>query len=1601
MTTNRIQARTFPVQRLVNVASAKIRSASRALMAALAFVVALSSASPAQANCPNVAAATIALDWSGQAYIVSQPYSYDNEPLQTMWYTYSNGDVAYCAKTAECGSYTESNRVHPGGGGGGGCSTISVASGSAYWAYVTASGGNGSYTYGASGLPSGLSISSNGLISGVATGAGTYWVTTTAQDSSGCSGSGSTSITVTGGGGGCGASNLDLNVGSGTGRVNQWVNFSGSAWGGCGGYTYTLSGATPPGLTFSNGGFSGTPTQAGQWDYTVTVTDSCGCSTSGGGWITITGGNICDLNTITAWGGGGSATVGSPYNAQITGWGGQWPYSFSVANLPPGLWQSGGWITGTPTSAGTYTSDVVVTDANGCTGNAWFTITVTGGNTCANSSLTIAVGSGNGTVNQWVNYAMGASGGCGGYTYSMTGSVPPGMWFNNTGSIQGTPTTAGTYDYAVTVTDSCGCTRTGNGWITITGGNPCANAWLSVWGGGGNTTVGSAYWALVSGSGGTWPYTYGATGLPPGLSLATASGWITGTPTAAGTYSVTTTVTDANGCTASNLVTIVVGGGCTNPTISPTSAPNGTVNTYYAVTFSATGGATLSQSGTLPPGLWWNGNSIVGWPTTAGTYPLWITATSGSCTSTIDITITIDAGCVTPTISPTTISAATQGTPYSVTFTASAGSTLMQTGTLPAGLTWNAATGTISGTPTASGTFPIWIKATSNTNASCVGQIDLNLVVNPCVAPTLAPATAPAGNVNSPYSVTFTATAGSVITQSGTLPPGLTWNAGTSTIAGTPTTAGTYNLWVTATRNGCSTTRDLTIVIGPAICVTPTISPTTIPAATQGTPYSVTFTASAGSTLMQTGTLPAGLTWNAATGTISGTPTATGTFPIWIKATSNTNASCVGQIDLNLVVNPCVPPVISPTSLPAGQVGVAYSVTFTATAGSVITLSGTLPAGLTWNAATATISGTPTAAGTITVWVTATKAGCSTTLDLPILINPAPVTLSLGDCVFDDLNGNGIQDDNAPLAGASVQLFLANGTTPATNAAGVTVPVQITGANGGYKFTGLAAGDYVVCVKPPAGYQPTVGGNDPDDDNNTDSNARPFNAQGWSCSLPITLAAGTEPINDGDNDNNTNLSLDFGFRVGNGTCATSWAQWQQLNPLGGLNGVDDNPDYDLYTNLLEYALCGNPKSGFQERGPCLMRNSTGGIDLIYLRGTNGQGDITYTLQGIKELSGSPTGWTAFTGVPTVTSNGNGTDTVRFVNVNTNALFAGSACGFLRLKVSLNGTSSTAISQTHGFCTRTFDARCTSFSHPFLKCEVFTGYVDAIVGTFVLNIGSSIPAGQSIKASFQPGVEYFLEVLAGDAIGQRYDIDEANSTATTVLIDQNNPRNTTWNPSVTVANCPIVIRAHCTLGDHFPKVAFQGTNNPSTADRILFFDVTTQSFKTYWLLNAGGVQRWVLAGDATATDRSGRVIDNGEGMFVHPKTTAVTRIYFGAVRQNDFVQPLVQGTTMIGMGYPLELSPVGRAQTIANGFVGTNNPSTADRIQFWQQDVSATGSGYDSYFLLSAGGLQQWTKQGDATLANHNNTQLYKRLNAGFAKAVTARPAYKQPVPWTP
>ena len=844
---------------------------------------------------------------------------------------------------------------------------------------VTASGTPTSYS--ASPLPAGLSIASGtGIITGSPTTVGTTSVLLGATNSTG-TGNATVTITVAAAGVAPIVTNNPLTA---AGTVGTPFAFTITA---SGTPTSFAASPLPAGLSIvgSTGAITGTPTTVGTTAVLLSATNATG---TGQATLTITVAAagvapVITNNPVTAAG-----TVGTPFSFTITASG--TPTSYSASPLPAGLSivSATGAITGTPTTVGTTSVLLGATNSTG-TGNATLTITVAAAGVApiiTNNPVTAA-----GTVGTPFSFTITASGTPTSYSAS---PLPAGLSIvSATGAITGTPTTVGTTAVLLGATNSTG---TGQATLTITvvaaGVAPIiTNNPLTAAG-----TVGTPLSFTITASG--TPTSYTASPLPAGLSLVSATGAITGTPTTVGTTAVLLGATNSTG-TGNATLTITVAAAGVAPIITnnPLSAA-GTVGTPFSFAIVASGTPTSYTASPLPAGLSIVSatGAITGTPTTVGTTAVLLGATNSTGTGNATLTITVVAAGVAPIITNNPVtSAATVGTPFSFTVVASGTPTSYSASPLPAGLSIVSATGAITGTPTTVGTTAVLLSATNSTGT---GNATLTITVAAAgVAPIITnnPLTA-AGTVGTPFAFTTSASGLPTSYSATPLPAGLSIVSATGVITGSPTTVGTTAVLLGATNSTGTGNATLTITVA-AAGVAPIITNTALtPAGTVGTPFSFLITASGSPTSYTSGTLPTGLTLNAFTGAIAGTPTAAGVSNVVINATNSTGTGSA-TIKITVALASAAPIITSPITAP-GTVGTPFITYVIAASGSPTSYAATgLPAGLSINALTGAINGTPTAAGTATVTLSATNSTGTGTATLTITVaaaNVAPVITS-------------------------------------------------------------------------------------------------------------------------------------------------------------------------------------------------------------------------------------------------------------------------------------------------------------------------------------------------------------------------------------------------------------------------------------------------------------------------------------------------------------------------------------------------------------------------------------------------------------------------------
>lgn len=280
-----------------------------------------------------------------------------------------------------------------------------------------------------------------------------------------------------------------------------------------------------------------------------TITGACPTITVSPTNPTLPGGfvGVAYSQTFTQTGGTGTITWSNP--------GGGLPGGLTL-DSPTGL------LHGSPTTANTYSFIIRATDANNCIGERLYSLTVT--QTCP----TITVSPTNptltpGTMGTFYSQTFTQTGGTGTITWSNPGGgLPGGLSLNSSGVLSGTPTATGTFSFTIRATDQNNCTGQRQ-YTLVINAMPCPTITVSptnptLTGG----SVGTFYSQTFTQTGGagtiTWSNPSGS--LPGGLSLNSATGVLSGTPTTANTFTFTIRATDANNCSGERQYTLVISG---------------------------------------------------------------------------------------------------------------------------------------------------------------------------------------------------------------------------------------------------------------------------------------------------------------------------------------------------------------------------------------------------------------------------------------------------------------------------------------------------------------------------------------------------------------------------------------------------------------------------------------------------------------------------------------------------------------------------------------------------------------------------------------------------------------------------------------------------------------------------------------------------------------------------------------------------------------------------------------------------------------------------------------------------------------------------------
>ncbi len=455
------------------------------------------------------------------------------------------------------------------------------------------------------------------------------------------------------------------------------------------------------------------------------------------------------------------------------------------------------------------------------------------------------------------------------------------------------------------------------------------------------------------------------------------------------------------------------------PQITTESLPDGLAATWafstpYSATLAATGlseQCTWSMQGTLPKGLTFDASSgvISGTPATGtgGEYELKFSVTNSKGTGTKTLTLTINE---LPSLVAQTLPEATERTSYSAKLEASSAGypaeitswTLSSDSTLPAGLSLDASSGVISGTPEEAGSYVFYVNATNAAGISSKGKVSIK--INEYMeAPAIITSELPDGLANSSYNVALQASgvpASFAWTVVGTLPKGLSFDASSGVLSGTPATGsgGMYELEFSVTNSVGTASKKFFLTINEV----PTLTEQTLESGMERTSYSAKLEATSAGypagvtswTLALGSTLPAGLSLDASSGVISGTPEKAGTYEFYVYATNAAGTSSRGSVQLT-IVEYTEAPVITTAALPTGLAQQTYSATLSATGLTgeyAWTIDGALPQGLSFDASSGVLSGTPAAGtgGEYELEFSLTNSKGKSTKALALIINELP-----------------------------------------------------------------------------------------------------------------------------------------------------------------------------------------------------------------------------------------------------------------------------------------------------------------------------------------------------------------------------------------------------------------------------------------------------------------------------------------------------------------------------------------------------------------------------------------------------------------------------------
>ena len=807
----------------------------------------------------------------------------------------------------------------------------------------------------------------------------------------------------------------------------------------------------PEGVSFDSATntISGTPTKVGNYPITVTTTDAEGNETTTKFTIQVVDTTKPTVTVIKDQTKEVNTSI-DLIKIEATDNSGQ-AVTNKVSGLPEGVSfdSETNTISGTPTKVGSYPIVVTTTDAEGNETTTNFTIKVVD----TTKPTVTSIGNQTKEVNTPIDsIKIEAKDNSGQDVTNKVSGLPSGVSFNSaTNTISGTPTKVGSYPITVTTRDESGNETTTNFMIKVVDTiNPVvtsiADQTKEV-----NTAIDSIKIESTDNSG--QAVTNKVSGLPAGVSFDSETNIISGTPTKVGSYPITVTTTDASGNKTETTFNIKVIDE-TAPTVTSianqTKEVNTSIDSIKIEAIDNSGQTVTNEVSGLPAGVIFDSetNTISGTPTKVGSYPITVTTTDTSGNK-IETKFTIEvvdktAPMVT-SIKDQTKEVSTSIDSIKIEATDNSGQSVTnKVSGLPAGVSFDSETNTISGTPTKVGSYPIVVTTTDASGNETITKFTIQVIDT--IKPVVASIADQTKEVNTPIdSITIEATdnSGQVVTNKvNDLPEGVTFDSETNTISGTPTKVGSYPIVVTTTdASGNKTETKFTIkVVDTTKPMVTAINNQTKEVNTSIDSIKIEATDNSGQAVTnKVSGLPDGVSFDSVTNTISGMPTKVGSYPIVVTTTDASGNETETKFTIKVIDT--TKPVVTSIANQTKEVNTPIdSITIEATdnSGQAVTnkVSG-LPDGVSFDSVTNTISGMPTKVGSYPIVVTTTDASgneTETKFTIKVIDTTKPVVTSIA---------NQTKEVNTPIDSITIE---------ATDNSGQAVTNKVSGLPDGVSF---------------------------------------------------------------------------------------------------------------------------------------------------------------------------------------------------------------------------------------------------------------------------------------------------------------------------------------------------------------------------------------------------------------------------------------------------------------------------------------------------------------------------------------------------------------------